>query len=925
MNGLRKIGALLVPLSFLITGSASPQDVALTNVTAPALSGEMPYTAYTITPLEIRTVKITEGLIAKESFGIKAKPSDKPLLDETVFGVGLAEGTLYWNDISGFHDILERQDRYRHKTFFDYRLSYFLKAKLYGGFDISSSYDTERNNKYLFRYDDLYRYYPTYGDDSTFDYSATNTQGDFYVKASHGKSYMMWGDYNSDFNDTELAKFVRPLYGFKTYYESDERTKFGVPASKVNVVYSQAKQKPAYIRFRSTAASLYYLKHQYVVEGSEKVKVVVEDKITGLAKYEIPLTRAFDYEIDYKEGRIILTKPVSSVVSSDTLITDFVLNGDRVWITASYEFEPQGSIYYKKEGAGFAVSQALGHHIVVGGTYVSYNTESKLYNMKGLNAAVYVNKNTKFTAEVAQTEEQGVDSFTSDDGGLTFTEYTMNDKKDGMAYSFMGETKLFGDRVSLDGYYKYLPPGFSQSYLVSQTGAKRYGGTADIKVTDTVSIHNRYDINQPLSNSDLATEKTLTIQPIWKIAKNVLFQGEYRHRTSDHVDQNIAGKLTWDVNELLSLFTGYQQTIFGKSDDLIQAGGSYRPSQDLSLSLYQSVRPSTGRYGTTLSVARQVNKTDSIYTNYTVNDDGSLATTVGQARQVTPTLFVRDESSFMSGNTSSNLLSLDKKLSEKVTVSGGYERTDLENVSYKSYRDSVYGIMTYADGERARYSVKGEYRFDKAEQEKAQYVASGTAQYRPIPDVTLFGRGNIGITDNATVEDIDAALQELSLGAAYRPIANDRLNIIAKYTRLWDVMNESQINSDNYGRRKEEVFAVEGIYDILAWLQLAEKGAVRMVKERTGDQRDFVETKTYLWVNRLNWRCTKWFDLAAEYRVLYLDATEQIKHGALAEIDYNIHKYFQLGLVYNFTDFSDDITQEDFKHHGIQCKLRARY
>lgn len=64
----------------------------------------------------------------------------------------------------------------------------------------------------LFRRIDPDAYYPVYGNDST-SFRDVDTQGRMYVRLDWDKNQVLWGNFNTDYNETQLAQFNRGLYG----------------------------------------------------------------------------------------------------------------------------------------------------------------------------------------------------------------------------------------------------------------------------------------------------------------------------------------------------------------------------------------------------------------------------------------------------------------------------------------------------------------------------------------------------------------------------------------------------------------------------------------------------------------------------------------------------------------------------------------
>ena len=68
---------------------------------------------------------------------------------------------------------------------------------------------------------------------------------------------------------------------------------------------------------------------------------------------------------------------------------------------------------------------------------------------------------------------------------------------------------------------------------------------------------------------------------------------------------------------------------------------------------------------------------------------------------------------------------------------------------------------------------------------------------------------------------------------------------------------------------------------------------------------------------------TQWHALA-EYRWLDVD-NGGTKQGFLVGVDRDLNKNFRVGVGYNFTDFSDDLTDFDYDHKGWFLNLVGTY
>jgi len=74
-------------------------------------------------------------------------------------------------------------------------------------------------------------------------------------------------------------------------------------------------------------------------------------------------------------------------------------------------------------------------------------------------------------------------------------------------------------------------------------------------------------------------------------------------------------------------------------------------------------------------------------------------------------------------------------------------------------------------------------------------------------------------------------------------------------------------------------------------------------------------------VLRVDWRFLKQWDGLAEVRQLGLPDINQRRRGVLTAIYHHISKNLKAGVGYNFTDFSDDLTDLNYKHQGVFLNL----
>jgi hypothetical protein len=83
------------------------------------------------------------------------------------------------------------------------------------------------------------------------------------------------------------------------------------------------------------------------------------------------------------------------------------------------------------------------------------------------------------------------------------------------------------------------------------------------------------------------------------------------------------------------------------------------------------------------------------------------------------------------------------------------------------------------------------------------------------------------------------------------------------------------------------------------------------------EQREFFDSAAQLGVVRVDWRFRKGWESLVEARVLELPDVSQRRRGALTAVYRYIGKNLKVGAGYNFTDFSDDLTDLSYDHRGV--------
>ncbi|MEK7450092.1 MAG: PQQ-binding-like beta-propeller repeat protein, partial [Planctomycetota bacterium] len=641
-------------------------------------------------------VRVTEGLLCKVNFGIVGPnpPADVvgtnsihvpgtpkafgvPTNNQTDFTlVALGESELGYSRVSEDRQAdltqhAKNDGRFKDGWYDKSKFAGYLKANIQDKYRITSSLDTQRTrNRELFRYIDPDKYYPLYGDDSSIDWDATNTQGPLYLfvettpKSGLGNSSFLWGNYATNLDGNQLATYNRTLYGAKLSYRSlvtdhrspDNGNQLSVIGnrSEATLFAAEAYQIAAHNEFRATGGSFYYLKHKHIMEGSEQIRIETRDKITNLSLSTSPKSRDTDYEIDYSNGRIIFKQPVGSISASHSIISSNILDGNPVYIIVDYEYRPD-RFHFNQGTYGGRTSYAPFNHTTLGATYVQEQVDAEDYQLTGLDTTINLPLATKLKVDYAETVSRGISGFVSLNGGFTFNEISLTPTAEGSAYRISTESKPI-TTVGFNTYYQRLQAGFSTAGSVTQQGTEKYGLFISHQIIpDKLTLNLRYDAQEVLrpvwdgtslslrnpNTVSLAlvggqkTEAT-TLQGVYQKDRLTL-TGEYRYQkvvddfsnlTSETNRDTALGalKAAYKLTEKVNVFLEQQGTLKGESNYQTTAG----LAAQLQKNLAGTLQGTTGTKGNSalLGLTSQVSEQTQAYTNISYATQRSAEATV---------------------------------------------------------------------------------------------------------------------------------------------------------------------------------------------------------------------------------------------------------------------------------------------------------
>jgi hypothetical protein len=193
------------------------------------------------------------------------------------------------------------------------------------------------------------------------------------------------------------------------------------------------------------------------------------------------------------------------------------------------------------------------------------------------------------------------------------------------------------------------------------------------------------------------------------------------------------------------------------------------------------------------------------------------------------------------------------------------------------------------------------------------------------PDARLVAKFNHSFSDSSLGQFYDGGYTEAVVGLAYRPVKHDRLNALLKYTYLYDFPTTDRLGQDNTPTQfpqKSHVASLDVTYDLTRSFSIGGKYAYRLGQVSLDrDNPSFFDNNAHLLLLRGDWRFTRNWEGSLEGRMLELPNLNDRRAGALVTIYRYLGEHFKVGVGYNFTDFSDDLTDLSYDDHGLFLNL----
>ena len=857
------------------------------------------------------------------------------------------------------------------------RAAYYLSGKFGDGWKLTSSLDTgearfrdlfsnidQKDPRQLLRRLDSNEFYPTYGDDSVLIQDAP-TQTGFYGRLERNDDRIIIGNYIANFNQTDLAQLDRGLFGALLDHRSLEHTSFGERKLQLTGFASDPGTLPARDEFRGTGGSLYFLNRQDITIGSERLRIEVRDRDSGLVLSSAELRPQEDYDIDYFQGRITLANPLASFVSDDAIVRQGSSVGNVPVLVVRYEFTPiAGDLDGYTLGA--RGSGWIGEHIRLGVTAQRETTETADQTLSGVDALLRYDAGTYAKAEFVRTEGPGFGQSNSVDGGLNFVDIETPALIGQSAYAYRFEfavdfaevTKNNGPDGQVGGYFENFDGGFSSNGQLRFSDTERWGVSTDIPISENTRVSAKYDELSTEANGDNAAmvgELTHKFNPSFSVS--LAFRQDERtpgvlfNSVEDGTRSDAALQVDYKPTASNWSLYGFGQLTMDHDTNRQEnnrSGVGARVQLSDKYSFAGEISGGNGGLGASTELNRRSGEGSESYIGYALladrNDIGLEAQnlfsqsnrgtlTVGARQRLSSALSVFGENRIGHGGSAPSAarsFGLDFHPTEHWSFSGSFENGRVDDATTGVFRRRAATIGAGYNRNGLKLSSQAEARFeDGSGRDQKVWLFRNNISAELNPDLRILGRLSFAIADNEGENVRAADFREGVVGFAYRPVDNDRLNVLGRYNYFRDLGPVGQITQGgeiNSPRQESQILSFDVIYDLTHWLTVGGKYGYRQGRVSLGrESNEFVSSDTHLGILRGDIHIVERWDILIEGRLLSNDLAGNKRSGVLTGIYRHITGNAKIGFGYSFTDISDDLRDQSFTSDGFFINLLGKY
>ena len=295
--------------------------------------------------------------------------------------IGLVEGSIGARTVA---DAMERDGRFDSDLGDEARVALYAKGRVLGKYLVTLAYDSAKQaeDQRVLGTLDPDAYYTVFGDASNRRFDAASREK-LYVRIETATFYTLYGDFETGFDQTRLARYNRTATGVKG------EARFGQIRAQGFAAEIASRFRRDEIQGQGITGP-YSLSSRALIANSEQVTLEIRDRFRSeLIVSSRQLVRFIDYDIDLLSGTITFKEPVLS--------RDFDLNPQ--FIVVEYEVD---SLAGGELNAGLRAEwNSKDDTIRIGATAITDKGDGARTDMGAVDLRANIGDNTEVRAEVA--------------------------------------------------------------------------------------------------------------------------------------------------------------------------------------------------------------------------------------------------------------------------------------------------------------------------------------------------------------------------------------------------------------------------------------------------------------------------------------------------------------------------------------------
>lgn len=843
------------------------------------------------------------------------------------------------------------------------RAAFYVDGKTDNGTRIIASVDTgegdldqifkrlgERDPRTLLLRVDPQDLYPTYGDDSTIE-DRTPTAGKVYLRVERQGNFLQWGNFKSDLGDNAYVRNERALYGLSVGLVSQSQTSTGEARAQAIVYAAQPDLLAQRDTFLGTGGTVFFLEKQDIAGASETISVQLRDPETGRITETRQLIAGRDYEVNYIQGIVTLTRPLQSSLQ-EGLFQGGATGESDVILVAQYEYQPTAGDLDGYAYGGRAEAWVTAQ-LRVGASAMLDETGATDHQAIGADVLYKVSEDTYLRLEYAQSEGTGFGSTYSADAGL-ITDTVAAAGTSGEAIKISGRSSLadlgMGNDGAIGGYFERRTAGFStlDTQTTAATGDEQFWGVfADVAVNERTNLGLAIDSYE---NALGAVDRTAVVQLEYDInaALTVAAGLEYQDRkggTENGTRTDVAARLTYAPNDDVSVYVFGQTTVQAEGlpeNNRYGLGGSYGLGNGWVVS--GEISDGTAGAGGNLAANYTDQAGNTRYVGYELTPDrdfGGIALVgrdegrivVGGSQIVDDQISVYGENSYDMFGRHKSLLGaygLTYTANTALSITAAFEMGQVTDGDQYDFDRKAFTLGAIYEDEKLSASARLEYRVEDGITAGQDVTAdtlllNASAQYKFDEVQRLVFSAEVARTETEQSALLDGDYADVVLGYAYRPIEDDRLNILARYRYLHDMHGLRNADGTDGPRQRSHVLSIDASYDLDRTWTIGGKLGYRSTQSAPDSASPFTNNDAWLAVANARYHLVHDWDALLEIRSLGLVDAGTTETSALGAVYKHLGNNVKIGVGYNFGTFSDDLTDLTYDDHGAFINLIAKF